>query len=110
MVWRSNPADSSSWRPLMRSILLIGIGMPMIKASGGRDALERARILGSAGEAEQALDRRTIGVRHRFEARVGAERTDLAANVDHRFGERITQRILGIAADDQATRHRHEGR
>src|SRR5260370_18292461 len=104
MVWRSNPADSSSSRPLMRSILLIGIGMPMIKASGGRDALERARILRPAGEAEQALDRRTIGVRHWFEARVGAERTDLAANVDHRSVDRITQAIPGIAPDAQASR------
>jgi len=71
-----DPADSSSCRPLMLSILLIGIGMPVIQTLGGRHALNVSRILGSAGEAKQALTAaRSVSSSARKRASAPSERT-----------------------------------
>src|ERR1039458_4006276 len=110
MVWRSKPADSSSCRPVMESILLVGISMPVIQTFGGCHALEFSRILGAAGGRQQPFDGRTVAVRHRLEARVGAEGADFAADVNHGFVQGIAESILGIAANDDTPGLRHECR
>ena len=59
---------------------------------------------------EQLAHGGEIGSRHRLHVRIGAERADLAAHVDHRLVQRIAEPLARVAADDHAARLRHERR
>jgi hypothetical protein len=53
MVCRSKAADSSFWSLVMGSILLIGIGMPVIQTLRRGDAAELRRLVRKAGLRQQ---------------------------------------------------------
>src|SRR5919108_6553244 len=91
---------------------LVGAGVvdvEVVEPPGGAVAAEIARIgVVDAGAPEEVGELGAMLVAKLLLDAVGAETGDLAADVDARLVDRVSERLAGVPADDEATRLRHE--
>src|SRR3954468_13461335 len=89
-------------------VLLPSIRIPVIQRPCRGHALEFARVVRKAGPLQQPAQAYAIVRTERLFACVGPEGFDAAAYIDHRFVQRIAERIARISAYDQRSCLRHE--